>query len=89
MMLSPASLVAAILAARGISKYRLAEACGVPRQTINGILRGEHRLTAAMALLIAKALRISELELLNLQRDADMAKARRQMKRRLAKVKVL
>ena len=53
----------------------LARAIKAPMQTIAGILHGRRRLIPTTALLIAKALSTSEIELLDMQRAADLAKA--------------
>lgn len=87
--MTPGTHLTALLRDRGLSEYRLAVACGLPRQVINGIVRNRTRLTAGMALLIAKALSVSENDLLDLQRTVDKAKARRTMRGRLEKVERL
>ncbi len=88
-MLAPGAHIAALLAARGLSQGQLARATGLFVQEVSAIVLGHTGMTIRTALLISKALSTSEIELLDLQREIDLAKARKDMARRLAKVERL
>ncbi|TPG18854.1 addiction module antidote protein, HigA family [Sphingomonas koreensis] len=65
-----------IVAPHGVTIIRLADAFGMSRQAISGLLAGRAALTADMAIRFEKAFGISADTLLTMQTAFDLAKAR-------------
>ena len=61
---------------RGLSAYALAQAIGVPRNRITGIIRGERAISADTALRLARFFAMSPEFWLRLQMDYDLETTR-------------
>jgi addiction module HigA family antidote len=70
----------------GLSPYRIAKACGVPRTRIERIAREELGITADTALRLAKFFGTSAGFWLNLQRRYDLEVAERAIAKELAAI---
>lgn len=80
-----------VLEAHGLTQDELAQAMGVTRYSINQLVNDRRSVTAEMALRLAKATSTSPQFWLNLQQNADLAKARKRLDRKggLERVRVL
>jgi addiction module HigA family antidote len=80
-----------VLEAHDLTQDQLALAMGVSRYSINQLANDRRSITAEMALRLGKATSTSPQLWLNLQQNADLAKARRRLARtgELDKVRVL
>ena len=80
-----------VLEAHDLTQDQLALAMGVSRYSINQLANDRRSITAEMALRLGKATSTSPQLWLNLQQNADLAKARRRLARKgeLDKVRVL
>ena len=56
----------------GVSIYAAAKAIGVSRSQLNGICRGEHRITAPIALRLGKYLGVDPRWFMNMQAKYDL-----------------
>lgn len=71
----------------GLSQYRLAKELGVSAICISQIIHGKRAITVETGLLLDKFFGLSEGFWFGIQRDLDLFKAKRVMKKKLAKVK--
>ena len=56
----------------GLTVYAAAKAIGVSRSQLNGICRGEHRITAPIALRLGKYLGVDPRWFMNMQAEYDL-----------------
>jgi addiction module HigA family antidote len=78
-----------IFDAKGITQDGLARALGVSRLTVNQLVNGKRSITAEMALRLERVLGTTAEFWLNLQRDVDLALARRKLGSRMPELTVL
>jgi addiction module HigA family antidote len=78
-----------VLAGAGITQEALAKAIGVSRFTVSEIINGRRAVTAEMALRLARVHSMTPDFWLNLQRDADLYRARRRLGETIDLVEVL
>lgn len=78
-----------ILEAFGLTQGELAEAIGMSRLSINEIVRGKRSLTEGTALRLARLTNTSPEMWLNLQRDFDLWKAKKDERVALSRIKPL
>ena len=71
----------------GISQYRLAKGISVPPRRINEIVHGKRAITADTALRLSKYFGVSESFWMGLQADYDLEEARKELGRKLERVR--
>ena len=77
------------LDAYGVSSYRVAKDMGIPQPRLNDILLGKRRISAEMAVLLARYFGTSDEFFMNLQCDYDRRIAASALADKLEKIKPL